>query len=500
MATKLFKTILMVMVINIYSFINAQVTLDPVNGYTDFFIPLSGGFNESGDKLVIGEKFGKIYLNDWGTGERTLLTDLEPIINKSGEQGLLDTELRHNRLYALYTALRSTIVGQNLNRSNINLIKFVNLALVTAVENNLPESNFNEASASLVRFVSWDLNENELSNFRILAEIPILSNNHVGGAIEFLSDETALISTGTCQSCPYTTQALIDGIISEAPANGYYKAQQTSFLQGKILRIDVETGLAPLDNPFYPSLVYMKGLRNPFRFTVFNDWLYIPDVGEARYESINVANAPGSNLGFPYYEGIEPYLSPNFLNPDTGTSFNNLITEATSFNDSGEWQVRKSSIAYGRFQNNYTRIVDSNYNERASSTIVSGISVVGGAIIPEINYYIFNDYFFPDIYFASINNNYLGDVDFKVNVGINSITKWFKHPNGDVYAISANTGLLKLNLESLSIADVSQNPEPIKIEYYNMLGQLVNYQDNTILIKVEYYNTHTITSKIYNIK
>lgn len=469
MTTKITSFIMMLILFNISVYTHAQVTLTPVSGYTDFFIPLSGGFNEQGNKLVIGEKFGKIWLNDWNTNEHTLLIDLEPIINKSGEQGLLDTELRHNRVYALYTSLRSTIV----------------------------EGATNNASASLVRFVSWDLNGTELSNFRILAEIPILSNNHVGGSIEFLSDETAVISTGTCQSCPYTTQALQDGIITQAPANGYYKAQQLSFLQGKILRIDVETGLAPLDNPFYPSLVYMKGLRNPFRFSVFNDYLYIADVGESRYESIKVANVSGSNLGFPFYEGIETYLVPNFLNPDTGTSFNNFITEATSFDDTGEWQVRKASLAYGRFQNQYTQIVDSNYNETTSSILATGISVVGGVVIPEINKYVFNDYFLNDIYFATVENNYLTDIDFKVNVGINSITKWFTHPNGEVYAISANTGLLKLEFDSLSINEITQNNKPIKVECYNLLGQLINYQENTTLIKKEYYNNSTITTKIH---
>jgi hypothetical protein len=469
MKTKFTSFSMMLILFNISLFTSAQVTLTPVEGYTDFFIPLSGGFNEQGDKLVVGEKFGKIWLSNWNTTERTLLIDLESIINKSGEQGLLDTELRHNRVYALYTALRSTII----------------------------EGVTNEASASFVRFVSWDLDGTTLSNFRILTEIPILSSNHVGGSIEFLSDGTALISTGTCQSCPYTNQALTDGIIDVAPANGYYKAQQLSFLQGKILRIDVETGLAPLDNPFYPSLVYMKGLRNPFRFSVFNDYLYISDVGEARYESIKTANTPGSNLGFPFYEGIEPYLTPNVFNPDTGTSFASSLIEAESFDDTGEWQVRKSSLAYGRFQNEYTQIVDSDYNELTSSTIATGISVVGGIVIPEINRYVFGDYFLNDIYFATLENNYLKDVDFKVNVGINSITKWFAHPNGDVYAISANTGLLKLNFDSLSLNEEILDTVPYKTEYYNLLGQLVNYQENTTLIKKEYYNNYTTTTKIY---
>jgi hypothetical protein len=472
MKTKSNQFIVMLILLNFFLFTSAQVTLTPVEGYTNFFIPLSGGFNEQGNQLIVGEKFGKIWLTDWNTNERTLLTDLQPIINKSGEQGLLDTELRHNRVYALYTALRSTIV----------------------------EGVTNEASASLVRFVSWDLNDNNLSNFRILTEIPILSNNHVGGSIEFLSDGTALISTGTCQSCPYTNQALLDGIIDVAPVNGYYKAQQLSFLQGKILRIDVETGLAPLDNPFYPSLVYMKGLRNPFRFSVYNDYLYISDVGEARYESIKTANVPGSNLGFPFYEGVETFLAPNVFNPDTSTSFTNSIIEAQSFDDTGEWQVRKSNLAYGRFQNEYTQIIDSGYNEITSSNLATGISVVGGVVIPEINRYVFGDYFLNDIYFATIENNYLKDIDFKVNIGINSITKWFTHPNGDVYAISANTGLLKLNFDSLSIGKQILDTSPNKIEYYNFLGQLVNYQKNTPLIKKEYYNNHIKSSKVYYIE
>jgi hypothetical protein len=144
--------------------------------------------------------------------------------------------------------------------------------------------------------------------------------------------------------------------------------------------------------------------------------------------------------------------------------------------------------------------VDSDYNELASSTIATGISVVGGIVIPEINRYVFGDYFLNDIYFATLENNYLKDVDFKVNVGINSITKWFAHPNGDVYAISANTGLLKLDFDSLSLNDEILDIVPYKTEYYNLLGQLVQYQENTTLIKKEYYDTHIKTGKVYYVK
>lgn len=454
--TDIMKKLLLILFTLLTFQVQSQV-LEQVPNHNDYFIPIT--FSFEGNNMLVGGKFGKIYHalhNGFEYVPQGVLIDLEPRLNKSGEQGLLSVEIYNNQVYALFTALRSTLI----------------------------EGATNNASASILRVVKWDLVDGQLVNERYIVGatledgIPILSNNHVGGTLQFLSDGTLLISTGTCQSCPYTLQAIEDGIITSAYTNGYYKAQQLGSLQGKILRVDNETGLAPLDNPHYPSRVYMRGLRNPFRFSVYNDYLYIGDVGEARFESIKIAHVGGSNLGFPFYEGIEPYLSPNMINADLSTSFANLITEATSFEDTGEWQVRKASLAYGRFQNEYTKIVTAGYSEITAPDIATGISVVVGIVIPELNALVYNDYFLNKIYFATLDNNYISG-NIGVNTSFNSITQWKRDSFGDVYAISASNGLLKLNLETLSIDQIvnNTNEECNDEKSFDLLGRVLDYPE-----------------------
>lgn len=455
--------------------ITAQ-TLTPVADGDIYFIPISAAVE--GDNMIIGGKFGKIYYRKYNGFEyvpQGVLIDLEPRLNKSGEQGLLKVAIKDNQVYALFTALRSSLIPGTTNN----------------------------ASASIIRLVKWDFVDGQLINERYILGsslsngIPILSNNHVGGDLHFLSDGSLLVSTGTCQSCPYTNQAIEDGILAVPYANGYYKAQQLGSLQGKILRIDPETGAAPLDNPHYPSKVYMRGLRNPFRYAVYNDFVAVADVGEARFESINIASVPGSNLGFPFYEGIEPYLAPNMINPDLNTSFANLITEATSYNDTGEWQVRKASLAYGRFQNEYTKITDANYNQTDATDLATGISVVMGVYIPQLDALVYNDYFLNKIYFAGLTNGYISS-NTSVNTQYNSIADWIIDDRGDVYAISASAGLLKLNLETLSLNQVTQSAEtPIETLYFTIDGrQLETKVIGVPLIEVLVFENRIETNKI----
>jgi hypothetical protein len=67
--------------------------------------------------------------------------------------------------------------------------------------------------------------------------------------------------------------------------------------------------ITPPDNPFpatdpIAGIVYCRGLRNPFRFTVdpYTGRLYIGDVGEQAYEELDEALG-GENFGWPFREG-----------------------------------------------------------------------------------------------------------------------------------------------------------------------------------------------------
>ena len=131
-------------------------------------------------------------------------------------------------------------------------------------------------------------------------------SNHNGGGIAFGADGYLYIAVG-------------DGGSGGDPGN---RAQNTSLLLGKLLRIDIDnlsTGRnysIPTDNPYAGSAVnaeeiWAYGLRNPWRFSFdsSNQDLWIGDVGQQNIEEIDRAGSTeaGLNYGWRCYEGSSPY-------------------------------------------------------------------------------------------------------------------------------------------------------------------------------------------------
>jgi hypothetical protein len=117
-------------------------------------------------------------------------------------------------------------------------------------------------------------------------------NNHNGGLVAFGADGFLYLSTG-------------DGGGSGDPL---LNAQDPARLLGKLLRIDVATPpySIPPGNPF-GNEVWARGLRNPWRwaFDAAAGLIYIADVGQNRFEEVDVAAAgtAGLNYGWPITEG-----------------------------------------------------------------------------------------------------------------------------------------------------------------------------------------------------
>lgn len=165
--------------------------------------------------------------------------------------------------------------------------------------------------------------------------LPLCHQSHGVGSLVFGSDGTLLISMGDGASYERmdnggpqsgsSNTALADGIIRPAEDVGAFRAQLLNSHNGKILRIDPETGDGLPSNPYYnpaaprspQSRVYALGLRNPFRMSrrpgtgSLNPadgnpgMLYIGNVGWSDYEELNICDAPGLNFGWPLYEGMD---------------------------------------------------------------------------------------------------------------------------------------------------------------------------------------------------
>src|SRR5690606_10085970 len=83
------------------------------------------------------------------------------------------------------------------------------------------------------------------------------------------------VDTGS-SSDTYWSQALADGILRPAENVGAMRSQLLNCFNGKLLRMDPNTGDGVPSNPFYDaaqprapkSRVWAMGLRNPYRCTI----------------------------------------------------------------------------------------------------------------------------------------------------------------------------------------------------------------------------------------
>ncbi len=218
--------------------------------------------------------------------------------------------------------------------------------------------------------------------------IPICTASHGVGSVLFGEDGSLLVSSGDGNTWvgvsategfagqtddlpqyAYDDIALEDGVISESEFLGAYRAQYLDGLNGKILRIDPETGEGLPNNPFYDendpnsarSKVYSLGFRNPYRMTIkpgtgsggledgFPGVIYISDVGDWVWEEINVVREPGLNFGWPMFQGTAYHnyyysaetQNTNAPNPLFGSngcdreffSYQSTVKQANQFHD-----------------------------------------------------------------------------------------------------------------------------------------------------------------------
>ncbi len=284
----------------------------------------------------------------------------------------------------------------------------------------------------------------------------------------------------------YYLQAIADGIISAAHNVGVYRSQLLDSYNGKILRIDPETGYGLPSNPHYlvsnpdavQSKVWSLGVRNPFRMTkkpntgsqVPSDGdpgiFYFGDVGWGTREELNVVTGPNQNFGWPKYE-VMTYHPPNYCNPVYAPSTHKLAAV--------DWRTgtARASVNGTIYNVGSSQVPGPSFIDGNSST--GGVWYTGDDFPPEYK----NTYFHADYGNKWIHNFLFDSNDNPIEV------KSFDSQNGSVvflstspvdgglYYIRYGTAIHKISYlpsgnqppTAVASADVNYGPSPLIVQF-----------------------------------
>ncbi|MEO8069500.1 MAG: PKD domain-containing protein [Flavobacteriales bacterium] len=317
-----------------------------MNGFT---APVGFTFDANG-RMYVWEKAGRVWIVQNGVKLSPALLDISEEVGDWRDHGFLGFTLdpdflTNGRMYMLYTVDRHHLMnyGTGTGIYNAGTNQYYAATIMRITRYTAIGPNFNTVDYS--------------SRFVLLGEtrktgVPLLHESHSTGQLVFGADGTLMATVGDGASynatdvgndgATYFSQALTDSIIRPAENVGAMRSQLLNCHNGKLLRLDPNTGNGVPSNPYYDPLqprapksrVWAMGLRNPFRMTrrpgsgstnpadgnpgVF----YIGDVGWGTWEDLQVSTDPGQNFGWPIFEGLEnntsyaAALTPNLDMPN----------------------------------------------------------------------------------------------------------------------------------------------------------------------------------------
>jgi glucose/arabinose dehydrogenase len=389
------------------SFADPNFTAIPISsGWNQ---PVGAAFNSNGQKLFVWERGGKLYVcNRDGSGnyikQTQAVADISEEVADWDAHGMLGFALDPNfetngLIYLLYVVDRHHLLnfGTPSYNPNTTITGQATIGRVTRYQTITSGSNLviNPSTRQIL------IGETRSTG------MPILHHSHGIGTLAFAADGTLLVTIGDAASYEgidagsdagtFYQQALTDGIIRPAENVGAFRSQMINSMSGKLLRINPQTGDGVPSNPFYSaaeprapkSRVWAFGIRNSFRIFIKPGTgstdpavgdigeVYLGDVGFASWEEMNICKAPGTNFGWPIYEGNEytiplsgsvTYKDLNVENKDEpnplfGTGgctqqflyFRQLIKQATVDDNKTIYNPCNTSVAIGTGNRYYHR-------------------------------------------------------------------------------------------------------------------------------------------------
>lgn len=326
---------------------------------------------DANGRQYVWEKGGRVWIIQNGTRLAQPLIDISEEVGNWRDHGFLGFTLDPNflsngRVYMMYAVDRHHLMNHGTANYNATTNEYYAATIMRITRYTAVGPNFNTVDYA--------------SRYVLLGEtrqtgVVLLHESHSTGSLVFGADGTLMATVGDAASYAsvdvgnapetYDGVALNEGMMRAGEDVGAMRSQLLNCHNGKLLRLDPNTGDGVPSNPFYDatapraprSRVWALGLRNPYRMTrkpgtgstnpadadpgVF----YIGDVGYGTWEELNVCDEGGMNFGWPLFEGMEPcnpYMNTVTFNQDVPNpdydgfsctqqylSFQNLLKQAT---------------------------------------------------------------------------------------------------------------------------------------------------------------------------
>ncbi|MFC7237330.1 PQQ-dependent sugar dehydrogenase [Saliphagus sp. GCM10025317] len=247
--------------------------------------PLAVAFVSGTDQRYIAERDGRVLRHGPSGLQDELFLDLRDTVETEGEKGLLGIALHPDfpddrRLFVRYSAPLREGMPEDYSHTFV-------LAAFEVTENGTRARSDSERS---------------------ILEIPQPRDLHNGGDLAFGPDGYLYVSVGDSGESP-------EDVWYDGPGGGNGQ-DVTENLLGSVLRLDVDTRtgdqgyVVPEDNPLVGrdglDEHYAWGFRNPWRLSFDGEDLYVADVGQNRFEEVNLVEK-GGNYGWNVKEGTHCY-------------------------------------------------------------------------------------------------------------------------------------------------------------------------------------------------
>ncbi|UTF54467.1 PQQ-dependent sugar dehydrogenase [Natronosalvus rutilus] len=247
--------------------------------------PLAVAFVPGTDQRYIAERDGRVLRHGPNGLQDELFLDLRDTVETEGEKGLLGIALHPDfpddrRLFVRYSA---------------------------PLREGMPE-DYSHTFVLAAFEVTEDGTRARRDSERSILEIPQPRDLHNGGDLAFGPDGHLYVSVGDSGESP-------EDVWYDGPGGGNGQ-DVTENLLGSVLRLDVDSRtddqgyVVPEDNPLVGQdgldEHYAWGFRNPWRLSFDGEDLYVADVGQNRFEEVNLVEK-GGNYGWNVKEGTHCY-------------------------------------------------------------------------------------------------------------------------------------------------------------------------------------------------